>query len=77
MKEFTEEELKLYDGSTPGRPVYFAYNGKVYDVTDNPLFIDGVHFEHYAGLDLSADMADAPHGEEVLEELTVVGTYVD
>lgn len=75
MKVFTEEELKNHDGSDPDQPVYIAYKGKVYDVTDNPLFVDGVHFEHYAGCDLSDDMEDAPHGDEVMEELEVVGEY--
>lgn len=73
MKTFTEEELKKYDGSTPGEPIYFAYNGKVYDVTDNPLFIDGMHFEHFTGCDLTEFIDDAPHDDDVLEHLTQVG----
>ena len=76
MKRFTEEELKKHDGGTPGTPIYFAYKGKVYDATDSPLFVDGMHFEHYAGADLSDFIADAPHDEEVLAELKVVGEYV-
>lgn len=75
MKIFDENELKKYDGSVPGNPMYFAYKGKVYDVTTSPLFIDGMHFEHYAGCDLTPYMADAPHEEEVMGELTVVGEY--
>lgn len=73
MKTFTEDELKKYDGSVPENPVYFAYKGKVYDITGSPLFMDGVHFEHYMGCDLTDFMSDAPHGDEVLAELTVVG----
>lgn len=73
MKIFDEKELKQFDGSDPSRPVYIAYNGKVYDVTGNPLFIDGMHFEHYSGEDLTDFIADAPHGEDVFEKLTVVG----
>jgi len=75
MKIFSEEDLKQYDGSQPNQPIYFAYNGDVYDASDNPLFVEGLHFEHYAGTDLSAFMDEAPHGDEVLEELTVVGKY--
>ncbi|MEE8185216.1 MAG: cytochrome b5 domain-containing protein [Thermodesulfobacteriota bacterium] len=75
MKIFTEEELKKYDGSHEGQPIYFAYKGKVYDATNSPLFIDGIHFEHYAGTDLTDFMADSSHGEEVLEDLKVVGEY--
>lgn len=75
MKVFDEAELKKFDGSAPGTPIYFAYNGKVYECTESPLFIDGMHFEHFAGTDLTDYMADAPHGDEVLEHLTVVGEY--
>lgn len=76
MKNFTEEELKQFDGSTPDKPVYMAYKGKVYDVTESPLFIDGMHFEHYAGCDLTEFMADAPHDDEVMAELQVVGELI-
>lgn len=75
MKVFTEEELKQYDGSDPDKPVYIAYKGKVYDATDNPLFQDGMHFEHPSGCDLTDDMEDAPHEDEVMEHLKVVGEY--
>ena len=37
MKKFTEEELSAFDGSEPGKPLYFAYKGKVYDITGNAL----------------------------------------
>jgi predicted heme/steroid binding protein len=75
VKVFTKEELKQYDGSQQGKPIYFAYKGKVYDITASPLFLDGLHFEHYAGMDLTDYMADAPHKDEVLEKLRVVGNY--
>ena len=75
MKKFDEKELKKYGGGKPGSPIYFAYKGKVYDATNSPLFIDGMHFEHYAGLDLTDYMEDSPHGDEVLAELEVVGEY--
>jgi predicted heme/steroid binding protein len=75
MKAFNEKELKQFDGSDPATPVYIAYKGKVYDVTGNPLFMDGMHFEHYSGEDLTDFLGDAPHGEEVFEELAVVGEF--
>ncbi|MBI5562391.1 MAG: cytochrome B5 [Deltaproteobacteria bacterium] len=75
MKTFNEEELKKHDGSSPELPIYFAYKGKVYEVTKSPLFIEGMHFEHFAGCDLTDYMADAPHDDEVMAELTVVGEF--
>ncbi len=75
MKKFTEDELKEFDGSEEGKPIYFAYNGKVYDATDSPLFMEGMHFEHPAGCDLTEYMDEAPHDDEPIIELKVIGTY--
>jgi predicted heme/steroid binding protein len=76
QRKFTLEELKTYDGKD-GRPAYVAYKGKVYDVTDDYLWIDGDHQgEHQAGKDLTEDMARAPHGEETLERVRLVGVLV-
>lgn len=75
-RKFTIEELKQYDGRD-GRPAYIAYKGKVYDVTDSFLWIDGDHQgQHAAGKDLTEDMALAPHGEETLERVKLVGVLV-
>ncbi len=76
-KKFNEESLSDFDGTDPDKPAYIAYKGKVYDVTGNPLFVDGLHFEHTAGMDLTEDMEEAPHTDEVMEELTVVGEYTE
>jgi len=75
-RKFTLEELKQYDGRD-GRPAYIAYKGKVYDVTDSFLWIDGDHQgQHAAGKDLTEDMALAPHGEDPLERVKLVGVLV-
>ena len=75
-RKFTLEELKQYDGRD-GRPAYIAYKGKVYDVTDSFLWIDGDHQgQHAAGKDLTEDMALAPHAEETLERVKLVGVLV-
>jgi len=75
-KTFTREELNRYNGAD-GRPTYVAYKGKVYDVSESPLFEYGMHFEHYAGEDLTDSMAEAPHGEEVLRDIPVVGRLIE
>jgi predicted heme/steroid binding protein len=74
MKEFTEAELRLYDGSR-GYPVYIAYKGNVYDVTHSRYWKTGMHQDlHYAGLDLTRSLRKAPHKEEVFARFKVVGT---
>lgn len=73
QKKFTLEELKQYDGKE-GRPAYIAYKGKVYDVSDNYLWVDGDHQgEHVAGRDLTEQMSSAPHGEDNLDRVKQIG----
>ncbi|ABE52360.1 cytochrome b5 domain-containing protein [Methanococcoides burtonii] len=74
MEEFTTEELAKYNGKD-GEKCYFAYKGKVYDVTESMLWEDGDHQGmHEGGIDLTADHEDAPHDDDVLEDFPVVGT---
>jgi predicted heme/steroid binding protein/uncharacterized membrane protein len=74
MQEFDIAELEKYDGSD-GRPVYVAYNGKVYDIGDSKLWRNGLHMKrHHAGRDLTTDIQGAPHEPDVLERFPQVGT---
>jgi len=76
LKKFTLEELKQYDGRD-GKPAYIAYKGKVYDVTESFLWVDGDHQgQHEAGKDLTEEMALAPHQEETLERIKLIGVLV-
>ena len=76
LKKFTLDELKQYDGKD-GRPAYIAFNGKVYDVTDSYMWTDGDHQgQHAAGKDLTSEVGMAPHGEETLERVKLVGVLV-
>ena len=62
---FSASELKRYNGER-GRPVFVAYAGVVYDVSDCPKWRSGLHeLLHFSGFDLSGELADAPHGTEV------------
>lgn len=73
VKKFTLEELEKFDGRN-GKPAYIAYKGKVYDVTESPLWEQGEHEGvHFAGADLTGGMEDAPHLEDVLERFPIVG----
>jgi len=73
LKEFSLEELAQYDGAA-GKPVYLLHRGKVYDVSDSPLWAGGEHMGlHRAGGDLTAEIASAPHGLEVFQRYPQVG----
>jgi len=74
MKEFDEVELAKFNGEN-GTPVYVAYRGKVYDITESKLWRNGLHMKrHHAGRDLTGDIQGAPHEPDVLERYPQVGT---
>ena len=74
MKEITSEELGSFDGKE-GRPVYVAFQGRVYDVTKSRLWSTGTHMKrHPSGKELTREIGAAPHGPEVLDRYPQVGT---
>lgn len=72
MKEFTLEQLAEYNGKN-GK-AYVAYQGQVYDVTDENIWINGSHKGCNAGTDLTGKIDQTPHGAEILKGYPVVGT---
>ncbi len=74
MKEFTPKELESFSGEK-GSPAYTSYRGKVFDVSQSPLWVDGEHMaSHLAGKDLTQEISSAPHGGEVFEQFPQAGT---
>jgi len=71
---FDPMTLAAFDGKS-GVPAYIAHKGRVYDVSRLELWKNGLHMRHFAGRDLTDALRKAPHGEEKLEPLDVVGTY--
>ena len=73
MRIFTVKDLAKYNGKN-GKPVYVAYKGKVYDVTNSFLWKDGRHQAlHSAGTDLTIAIEQAPHSGEMLARFPVIG----
>lgn len=61
----TEQQLRQFSGER-GSPMYVAYKGIVYDVTDCPKWRRGIHENlHWPGQDLTGEMNEAPHDEHV------------
>ncbi len=72
-KKYSIQELTEFNGKN-GKPAYVGYKGKVYDVTESYQWGDGEHLGHMAGQDLTEMMEVAPHAEDVMERMKVVGT---
>lgn len=67
------EELAAFGGKE-GAPAYIAYMGTIYDASNSRLWKGGSHLgKHQAGFDLSDALKLAPHGEDRLLRLPVVG----
>jgi len=75
MIEFTRSQLALHNGQDK-ETIYVAYQGVIYDVTSSHLWRNGKHYEHWAGQDLTIELADAPHSEKVFEKFEAIGTLV-
>lgn len=75
-KEYTADELSRFDG-TEKKPAYIAYKGKIYDVSSSRLWVEGNHVrKHLAGNDLTEALSTAPHGEEKILKMPLVGDLI-
>lgn len=74
--DLTLEQLAQFDGKEDQK-AYFAYQGEIYDATDNPLWKNGSHMgRHQAGCDLTDVLSQAPHDEDKVKELKKVGRLI-
>lgn len=69
---YTPAQLALRNGQD--KPlVWVAYKGLIYDVTTSRLWREGKHYEHWAGQDLTDELPDAPHTDQVFDKFKPVG----
>ena len=69
---YTRSQLALRNGQD--RPeIWIAFRGKIYDVSRSRLWYEGRHYEHWAGQDLTDELKDAPHTDQVFERYDVIG----
>lgn len=75
-RDLAPQELSAFTGKE-GAPAYFAYKGMIYDASGAKLWRTGNHMgKHQAGFDLTEMLKLAPHGEEQVRNLPVVGKLV-
>ncbi|WP_149914429.1 cytochrome b5 domain-containing protein [Sphingobacterium cavernae] len=67
---YTKSQLALRNGQD--RPeIWVGFKGYIYDVSESRLWKKGMHYEHWAGQDLTEELQDAPHTETVFLTLTL------
>ncbi len=69
---YTRAQLALCNGQDKPE-IWIACRGLIYDVGRSRLWKGGKHYEHWAGQELSEELADAPHTAQVLERFSVIG----
>ncbi|MCH2043008.1 MAG: cytochrome b5 [Saprospiraceae bacterium] len=72
LTEYSRGELALRNGQDM-EEIWVAYQGIIYDVTQSRLWRNGKHYQHWAGQDLSPELAEAPHTAIVFERFKKIG----
>ena len=72
LPEVSKSYLALRNGQDKPQ-IWVAFKGIIYDVTDSRLWKNGKHYEHWAGQDLTEELKDAPHSDQVFAKFEVVG----
>ena len=71
----TRAQLALRNGQDKPE-VWVAFKGLVYDVTSSRLWRNGKHYEHWAGQDLTHELPDAPHTDNVFDKFKPIGKLI-
>ncbi len=72
----TMQQLALRNGQDKPE-VWIAYKGLVYDVTNSKLWKTGTHYEHWSGQDLTGELEDAPHTDEVFSKFEPIANLLN
>ncbi|MEJ2003914.1 MAG: cytochrome b5 domain-containing protein [Cyclobacteriaceae bacterium] len=73
---FKKSQLALRNGVDRDE-IWIAYKGIIYDVTKSRLWKNGMHYEHWAGQDLTDEFSEAPHDTYVFDKFREVGRLSD
>lgn len=72
LKEYSKAQLALRNGQDR-EEIWVAYQNIIYDVSSSRLWYKGKHYEHWAGQDLTDELPDAPHTDQVFAKFKVMG----
>jgi predicted heme/steroid binding protein len=75
LNEYTCAELALRNGQDKPQ-IWIAFRGLIYEVTSSRLWRNGKHYEHGAGQDLTDELAEAPHNENVFDKFDPIGRLI-
>lgn len=75
LPTYTKSQLALRNGQDR-EEIWCAFENLIYDVGKSKLWRNGKHYEHWAGQDLTAEMADAPHTQHVFDKFKIVGKLI-
>jgi len=76
LLEYSKSQLALRNGCDKAQ-IWVAYRGYIYDVGKSRLWKNGMHYEHWAGQDLTEELQDAPHSETVFLKFQIIGKLKD
>ncbi|UIR56647.1 cytochrome b5 [Sphingobacterium sp. SRCM116780] len=69
---YSKSKLALRNGQDKPE-IWVAFRGLIYDVTESRLWKFGKHYEHWAGQDLTEELSEAPHSDQVFKRFPIVG----
>jgi len=72
MKAYSKQQLALRNGQEMD-VIWCAYKGIIYDLSVSKRWMEGKHYEHWAGQDLTEELKDAPHEEWVFQKFNKIG----
>jgi predicted heme/steroid binding protein len=75
VKTYTKVQLALRNGQDR-KEIWCAVDGIIYDLTGSMMWKNGIHYEHWAGQDLTDELKDAPHSKRVFLKFEKVGTLI-
>jgi len=72
LPSYSRSQLALRNGNDRDE-IWVAYQGVIYEVTESRYWRNGRHYKHWAGQDLTEELAEAPHNESVFKRMKAIG----